>query len=69
MRLENQVAIITEQGGASGDAELAVFLGSDESGSLSGRLIKVGDDFANLRPRIPGIMAADVYTLRRVESE
>ncbi len=49
-------------------AELAVFLASDASGSLSGRHIHaVRDDFANLPPLIPEIMASDAYTLRRVE--
>ena len=50
-------------------AALAVFLASDASGSLSGRVIKVTDDFASLPPRIPEIMASEVYTLRRVEWE
>jgi NAD(P)-dependent dehydrogenase (short-subunit alcohol dehydrogenase family) len=46
---------------------LAVFLASEASGSLSGRCIDVVDDFLNLSPRIPEIMASDAYTLRRVE--
>ena len=49
-------------------AELAVFLASDASGNLSGRLISaVTDEFLSLAPRIPDIMASDAYTLRRVE--
>jgi NAD(P)-dependent dehydrogenase (short-subunit alcohol dehydrogenase family) len=59
-------------GGASIEraAELAVWLGSDESGSLSGRLIHaVMDDFPSLTPQIPDIMSSDLYTLRRVEPE
>jgi hypothetical protein len=59
-------------GGASIEraAELAVWLGSDESGSLSGRLIHVVmDDFPSLTPQIPDIMSSDLYTLRRVEPE
>jgi 3-oxoacyl-[acyl-carrier protein] reductase len=61
---------VTSGGGASlQQAEaLAVFLASDQSGTLSGRLISaVGDDFANLPPRIAEIMASDAWMLRRVE--
>jgi 3-oxoacyl-[acyl-carrier protein] reductase len=47
--------------------DLAVFLGSDASGQLSGRYFEVVDDVLALTPRIPEIMASDVYTLRRVE--
>ena len=48
--------------------DAGVFLASDASGELSGRLISaVADDFANLPPRIPEIMASDAYTIRRVE--
>ena len=45
-------------------AALAVFLASEDSGDLSGRVIRRQDDFRN---RIPEIMASDAYTLRRVE--
>jgi 3-oxoacyl-[acyl-carrier protein] reductase len=61
---------VTSGGGASLQqaAALAVFLASDQSGTLSGRLISaVGDDFANLPPRIAEIMASDAWMLRRVE--
>lgn len=61
---------VTSGGGASIEraAELAVFLASDTSGNLSGRLIHaVADDFSNLPPHIPEIMASNLYTLRRVE--
>ena len=61
---------VTSGGGASVDqvAGLAVFLASDESGNLSGRLISSFlDDFANLPPRIPEIMASESYLLRRKE--
>ena len=61
---------VTSGGGESMEraAELAVFLASDASGSLSGRLIQaVTDDFDSLSPRIPDIMASDAYTMRRVE--
>ena len=60
---------VTSGGGASIDecAELAVWLASDESGGLTGRLISATtDDFRALPPRIPEIMAGDAYTLRRV---
>jgi NAD(P)-dependent dehydrogenase (short-subunit alcohol dehydrogenase family) len=60
---------VTSGGGASIDecAELAVWLASEESGALSGRLISAAtDDFHGLPPRIDEIMASDAYTLRRV---
>ena len=60
---------VTSGGGASIDecAELAVWLASDESGTLTGRLISAAtDDFRNLPPRITEVMAGDAYTLRRV---
>lgn len=61
---------VTSGGGASIEraAALAVFLGSDASGTLSGRLISATtDDIPNLPARIEHIMASDVFTLRRVE--
>jgi NAD(P)-dependent dehydrogenase (short-subunit alcohol dehydrogenase family) len=61
---------VTSGGGASLQqaAALAVFLASDQSGTLSGRLISaVGDDVADLSPRIADIMASDAWMLRRVE--
>ena len=61
---------VTSGGGASveGAAELAVFLASDASGTLSGRVIQATTDaFWNLTPLIPEIMTSDVYKLRRVE--
>jgi NAD(P)-dependent dehydrogenase (short-subunit alcohol dehydrogenase family) len=60
---------VTSGGGASIDecAELAVWLASDESGGLSGRLISAAtDDFRGLPPRFAEIMASDAYTLRRM---
>jgi 3-oxoacyl-[acyl-carrier protein] reductase len=48
---------------------LAVFLGSDASGNLSGRCFEAFDDFLGLPSQIPEIMASDVYTLRRVEPQ
>ena len=61
---------VTTGGGApiEGAAELAVFLASEASGKLSGRVIQATtDDFWNLTPLIPEIMTSDVYKLRRVE--
>ena len=61
---------VTSGGGASLEraAALAVFLASDASGALSGRLISaVTDDFPNLPTRIQRIMASDALTLRRVD--
>ena len=60
---------VTSGGGASIDecAELAVWLASEESGALTGRLISAAaDDFRSLPPRIAEIMDGDTYTLRRV---
>jgi len=48
-------------------AALAVFLASDDSDGLSGRLISaVWDDWEHMDGRIEQIMASDLYTLRRV---
>lgn len=61
---------VTSGHGASMDraAELAVFLASDTSGSISGRLIQaVTDDFEGLPHHIPKIMASDAFTRRRVD--
>ena len=61
---------VTGGGGASIEnaAELAVWLASDTSASLSGRLIHaVTDDFPNLASRISDVMASDAYTLRRMD--
>jgi 3-oxoacyl-[acyl-carrier protein] reductase len=61
---------VTSGGGAPIDqaAALAVFLASEASGTLSGRLISaVTDDFPNLPAQIPRIMASDALTLRRVD--
>ena len=58
---------VTSGGGASLElaAALAVFLASDASGSLSGRLISAAtDDFQDLPLQIPAIMASDALTLR-----
>lgn len=63
---------VTSGGGASIDecAQLAVWLASEDSGALTGRLISATtDDFRALRPRIPEIMAGEAYTLRRVGLE
>ena len=63
---------VTSGGGASMDecAELAVWLASDESGALTGRLISAAtDDFRGLPPRIAEIMAGDAFTLRRMGLE
>lgn len=61
---------VTSGGGASLEraAALEVFLASDASGALSGRLISaVTDDFPNLPAQIERIMASDALTLRRVD--
>ena len=44
-----------------------MWLASDESGALTGRLISAAtDDFRSLPPRIADIMPGGAYTLRRV---
>ena len=51
-------------------AELAVFLGSDDCGALSGRLIRAfADRFEEFPGRVAEIMNSDVYQLRRVDPE
>jgi len=52
-------------------AALAVFLASEDSDGLSGRLVSaVWDDWESMNGRIDQIMGSDLYTLRRVvESE
>jgi len=53
-------------GGVTADRqiELALFLASEESNHVSGRLIHVRDDWKRLRD---GSMKPDLYTLRRVQ--
>lgn len=51
-------------------AELAVFLGSDDCGALSGRLIRAfADRFEDFPTDIKEIMASEAYLLRRVDPE
>lgn len=48
-------------------AALAVFLASEESNWLTGRLISaVWDDWSGMRKRIKEIVSSDLYTLRRI---
>ena len=61
---------VTSGQGASIDraAELAVFLGSDDCGRLSGRLIRAfADPFETFPSQIEEIMASESYLLRRVD--
>ncbi|MYC30640.1 MAG: SDR family oxidoreductase [Chloroflexi bacterium] len=49
-------------------AQLAVFLGSDDCGSLSGRLIRAfADRFEDFPRTVDEIMASEAYLLRRVD--
>ena len=49
-------------------AALAVFLGSDDCGTLSGRLIRAfADRFEDFPANIDAIMESDAYQLRRVD--
>lgn len=51
-------------------AALAVFLASDESNGLTGRLISAAwDDWLGMIERIPEIMSSDLFTLRRIIPE
>ena len=51
-------------------AELAVFLGSDDCGVLSGRLIRAfADRFEEFPGRVDEIMESEAYLLRRVDPE
>ena len=51
-------------------AALAVFLASDESNGLTGRLISaVWDDWGGMARQAERILSTDLYTLRRVTSE
>ena len=61
---------VTSGGGASIEraAELAVLLGSDACGGLSGRLIRAAlDTFEDIPGRVEEIMESDALLLRRVE--
>lgn len=61
---------VTSGGGASIEraAELAVMLGSDQCGGLSGRLIRAAlDTFEDIPAHIDEIMSSDAYLLRRVD--
>jgi NAD(P)-dependent dehydrogenase (short-subunit alcohol dehydrogenase family) len=62
-------ALATKRDGSTPDnaADLAVFLASEASGYLTGRLISaVWDDWRSFPMRLDQIMATDLYTLRRV---
>ncbi len=51
-------------------AELAVFLGSDDCGKLSGRLIRAfADKFEEFPGYVEEVMASEAYLLRRVDPE
>ena len=51
-------------------AELAVFLGSYDCGSMSGRLIRAfADRFEDFPPHVDEIMKSEAYLLRRVDPE
>ena len=51
-------------------AELAVFLGSDDCGTLSGRLIRAfADRFEEFPQHVGEIMESEAYLLRRVDPE
>ena len=61
---------VTSGGGASIEraAQLAVLLGSDDCGELSGRLIRAAlDTFEDIPARVDEIMASDALLLRRVD--
>lgn len=71
-RLYQMGVRVTTGGGASIEhaAELAVFLGSDESGRLTGRVLSApDDDFENLSPKIAEVMKTEALSLRLVPME
>jgi NAD(P)-dependent dehydrogenase (short-subunit alcohol dehydrogenase family) len=67
-RALNEAGRVKTDGASAGAAAaLAVFLASDESDGLTGRLISaVWDDWRLLLPRLAEVNASDLYTLRRV---
>ncbi|MDO8491948.1 MAG: SDR family NAD(P)-dependent oxidoreductase [Dehalococcoidia bacterium] len=65
--LKEAQRIKEEQRTPDAAAELAVFLASEKSGGLTGRLISaVWDDWRSLPVRLDEVMGSDLYTLRRV---
>ncbi len=63
---------VTSGKGASIDraAELALFLGSDDCGRISGRMVRaVTDKFEDFPSQADEIMLSDAYLMRRVEPE
>ena len=66
---ERGVQVTSGQGASIGRAaELAVFLGSDDCGTLSGRLIRAfADRFEDFPDHVEEIMASESYQLRRVD--
>ena len=70
MELYEKGVEVTSGGGASIEraAELAVLLGSDDCGGLSGRLIRAAlDTFEDIPARVEEIMSSDALLLRRVD--
>jgi 3-oxoacyl-[acyl-carrier protein] reductase len=67
-----EVKKVKETGGTPSivPAALAVFLASDESDGLTGKLISaVWDDWKRIVKQIDGIISSDIYTLRRITHE
>ena len=70
LELYEKGVAVTSGGGASiaRAAQLAVLLGSDDCGALSGRLIRANlDAFEEIPQHIDAIMSSNAYQLRRVE--
>jgi NAD(P)-dependent dehydrogenase (short-subunit alcohol dehydrogenase family) len=68
-KLIEELKHMEDTGGASPDraAGLAVFLASDRSNRLTGRLISaIWDDWEHLEERIERISTSDIFTLRRI---
>lgn len=59
--------LFSEEGPLEQLLELAVFLGSEDSGELSGRVISFNDFSPEFQAKIPEIMASDAYKVRRVK--
>jgi NAD(P)-dependent dehydrogenase (short-subunit alcohol dehydrogenase family) len=68
-KLLEELKRMDETGGAAPDraAGLALFLASERSGRLTGRLLSaLWDDWEHLEDQIDKIATSDVWTLRRV---
>ncbi len=68
---ERGMQVTSGEGASIGRAaQLAVFLGSDDCGAMSGRLIRAfADRFEDFPANVDAIMSSEAYQLRRVDPE